>query len=135
MVYSQASKVPAQPSNAPTVEMRVQRMNQLLNLTPVQQKRYAKFLVQRDNERNAFGQKVKNLPPDEAQKLQMELKTKYESQLQQILTPQQYKKLNDEAAKLSKSQPAPKPANQPVPKPAPQPKSKAMPQIQLQPKK
>jgi len=127
MVYSQASSIPTQTSNSPTVEMRVQRINQLLNLTPIQQKRYAKFLVQRDTERNAFAQKVKSLPPDEAQKLQMELKTKFESQLQQILTPQQYKKLNDEAAKLSKPQPAPKPA--------PQPKSKAKPQIQLQPKK
>jgi hypothetical protein len=95
----------SQAVNAPTVEMRVQKLTQLLNLTPVQQNRYAKYLVRRDNDRAAFSKKQSTLPPDELQKLQMELKSKYDSELQQILTPQQYKKLNSEAAKIAKPKP------------------------------
>jgi hypothetical protein len=114
ILFVSANNAFSQALNGPTVEMRVQRITKLLNLTPVQQKRYAKFLVRRDNERNAFAQKQKTLPPAEFQKLQMELKTKYEAELQQILTPQQYKKLNDEAAKMTKQQ------SQPQPKPLPQ---------------
>lgn len=113
LLFVSSNNAFSQALTGPTVEMRVQRITKLLNLTPVQQKRYAKFLVRRDNERNAFAQKQKTLPPAEFQKMQMELKTKYEAELQQILTPQQYKKLNDEAAKMSKQQ------QQTQPKPLP----------------
>lgn len=114
LLFVSANNAFSQALTGPTVEMRVQRITKLLNLTPVQQKRYAKFLVRRDNERNAFAQKQKTLPPAEFQKMQMELKTKYEAELQQILTPQQYKKLNDEAAKMTKQQPQTQP--KPLPK-------------------
>jgi len=114
LLFVSANNAFSQPATVPSVDTRVQRITKLLNLTPVQQKRYAKFLVRRDNERNAFAQKQKTLPPAEFQKLQMELKTKYEAELQQILTPQQYKKLNDEAAKMTKQQPQTQP--KPLPK-------------------
>ena len=87
--------------------MRVQKITKMLNLTPVQQKRYASFLQRRDKARTDFALKQKSLPPADLQRSQMELKTKFESELQQILTPQQYKKLNDEAAKMTKQQPKP----------------------------
>lgn len=106
-LFIAANNAYSQSVSGPTVEMRVQKITKMLNLTPVQQKRYANFLVRRDKARNDFAQKQKSLPPADLQRLQMELKTKFESELQQILTPQQYKKLNDEAAKISKQQPQP----------------------------
>lgn len=89
----------------PTVNLRVQKMTSLLSLTPVQQKRYAKFLVRRDNDKAMLVQKQKKLSPADMQKLQMELKMKYDGELQQILTVDQYKKLNQEAAKIAKRPP------------------------------
>lgn len=89
----------------PTVSMRVQKMTGLLNLTPVQQNRYAKFLVRRDNDKAMLVQKQKKLSPADMQKLQMELKMKYDGELQQIFTADQFKKLNQEAAKIAKRPP------------------------------
>ncbi len=83
-------------------EEKVAKMTALLNLSADQQKKYKDLLASSEKELDALKTKSKTASKVEKNKMQQAYKTNYETQLKKILTVDQFKKLQDEAAKKKK---------------------------------
>lgn len=97
-----ASKLTSTYYQAPSKDEKVAKMAALLNLTADQQKKYKDLLTSSEKEAETLKAKSKTASKEEKKKMQEAYKNNYETELKKILTTEQFKKLQDEAAKKKK---------------------------------
>jgi len=85
-----------------SIDEKVAKMTETLNLTKEQQAKYKALLTTFEAKKKELMQKVKTASAEEKKKLQTAYKTDYENSLKKILTKEQYAKLEKLAKEKGK---------------------------------
>lgn len=100
-IKTNASKVAEFSSSfqTPTADDKVKKMDEVVGLTDSQKIKYKTLVEKSEKEKIELKEKVKTATPQEKEKLQNDFKKNYETELKKILTPEQFKKLEDKKSK------------------------------------
>ncbi|MBL7912062.1 MAG: hypothetical protein JNJ41_13470 [Bacteroidia bacterium] len=82
-----------------SVDDKVNKMNEVVGLTDSQKIKYKALVEKSEKEKKELQEKVKTATSQEKEKLQNDFKRNYEVELKKILTPEQFKKLEDKKSK------------------------------------